>query len=92
MGGTCTASFLVYHVAIQTATDGASSNFVNTALNLGASARVSSVVTNINVDLGMWFRGHIAVANAGTLTIQVGNGAPTVNVLAGGLFTLEQIA
>lgn len=92
MGGTCTASFAAYTTGIQVGVDGNSSQFVQDALNLGATARPAAAAVAANTTYHVVIRGRVVVSASGTLTAQIGSGAGVINVQSGGVMTLVQVA
>lgn len=91
MGGTCTASFAVYTTGVNVGVDGNSSQFVQSTLTLGATARASAAATVATTTYWAVIRGRVVVTASGTLTAQVGSGAGVINVQSGGHMTLQQV-
>lgn len=91
MGGTCTATFIVYGFRVNSAgTDGAT-NFVRHAL-LPSGAGSASAVDVATSDRAAIGEGLIVVNAAGTLTVAARHTGAACTVQAGGRFFLEQIA
>jgi hypothetical protein len=91
MGGTCTPSFVMYQIHIQTNAGGGGGTFADSVLNNG-SRQAPAAVAVANANLGVLMSGIISVGTAGTLTTQCRYGTASITVQSGGRFILEQIA
>lgn len=90
MAGTCTATMVAYHVAIQTNANGTSNHQTHGALNPSASG--SSAAAAATTNYACCIRGSIKVSASGTLTVQAKHVTASCTVQAGGVFTLRQVA
>jgi hypothetical protein len=90
MAGTCTATMVAYHVAIQTNANGTSNHQTHSALN--ASASGASAVAAASTNYACVIRGAIKVSGSGTLTVQAKHVTAACTVQSGGVFTLRQVA
>lgn len=91
MGGTCTASMVVYATALNIGVDGNGSTWVQSSLTLGSGARASAAAVATATTYWITIKGRIVVTGSGTLTVQVGSGTGTINVQSGGHMTLQQV-
>jgi hypothetical protein len=92
MGGTCTATAVVYQVRIQTNVNGASNSQVQNSLAFPSGAPAGSAPNAASTNYGATVDGTIVVSAAGTLTVQAKHGGAACTVQAGGLYLFEQIA
>lgn len=91
MGGTATATFVVYQVRIQTNVNGASNSQVQNSLGLPATP-AGSAPNAATTNYGAVIDGLITVNAAGTLDVQVKHATSASTVQAGGIYLLEQVA
>lgn len=92
VGGSCSATLIDYHTAIQSATDGTSNHKAIAALvstTVAGATAPSATATNF---AALITRGLIVVNAAGTFQVQARHtGASAANIQTGGRFILEQL-
>lgn len=93
VGGTCTVSYAVYQVRMQTNVNGASNSQVQAgALSLPSGTPAGSAVNAASTNYGTTVEGLVVVSGSGTLDIVVKHGTAACTVQSGGRYLLEQVA
>jgi hypothetical protein len=90
MGGTATATFISYRVAINLNTNGSTGHQMYAVMNQTTAGNPGSAGA-IGTTYGLGIDGVIDVNAAGTLQVEASSTAATVTIATNGVYTIERI-